>query len=554
MMSLKSEIILRVTVLFLASLPAVSNGASKDVNVLLDSLDKVATRRLVILTKKQSVIDDLKHGIADMPNDESLVSKYEQIFQEYLHFNGDSSIAYARKALTSAERTGQSSLILSAQFCLLRAYTRQGMMGKGYEVINQIGKIEQVPAVYRSRYADMLIDFSMRVGLYKDDIVPAKDAVEAWAQYSSYLIKDSPEYLFYQAVATGHGDIKKMEKVLAGLSKPSFMAANIYYALSLEYRREGKEENFYKNVISSAINDMLLGNTEVSSLISLLNTPLLECDLNRSSRYVKICSDNVSRYHDVTRALAIMPIQNRINDQLTKIRSQEMTVIIVIAVFFFIALVVSIYMTRQSFKRGKKVKRSLDALRVSHNKQSQLMEQQNALTEQLKDANSKLSGHISVYCRDFAIVYHLVSTYITHEKSMKVEIYNLLKANSVRKAIRLLESNAVIDNQLKSFYQHFDHAFLAINPEFIHRINSLLRPECRFDETQTELNTSLRIYALLVLGITDSVGIADFLHLSSQTVYNYRLKMRRCALGDEKQFDDDVINLYNEGGDNNKKE
>lgn len=74
-MSLKSEIILRVTVLFLASLPAVSNGASKDVNVLLDSLDKVATRRLVILTKKQSVIDDLKHGIADMPDDESLVSK-----------------------------------------------------------------------------------------------------------------------------------------------------------------------------------------------------------------------------------------------------------------------------------------------------------------------------------------------------------------------------------------------------------------------------------------------------------------------------------------------
>ena len=117
----------------------------------------------------------------------------------------------------------------------------------------------------------------------------------------------------------------------------------------------------------------------------------------------------------------------------------------------------------------------------------------------------------------------------------------------MRKVIRLLDSNTVIDGQLKHFYTHFDHAFLAMYPDFIQRMNSLLRPECRCDETQTELSTPLRIYALLVLGVTDSVGIADFLHLSSQTVYNYRLKMRRCALNDEKKFDEDVLRKFHCG-------
>lgn len=81
-------------------------------------------------------------------------------------------------------------------------------------------------------------------------------------------------------------------------------------------------------------------------------------------------------------------------------------------------------------------------------------------------------------------------------------------------------------------------------PDFIHRINALLDKNHRFDESQQELTTPLRIYALHLLGITDSVGIADYLHLSSQTIYNYRLKMRRCAANDEKKFDDEVSGLY----------
>lgn len=545
MTSLKELFILRAAMLLMALCPLSSFAVSHELRQLLDSLDDAVARRQTALAKKQQVIDDLKRGITDLPNDGALVAKYEQIFQEYLHFNGDSALAYAKRSVVAAEHTGQPALILTAKFCLLRAYTRQGLLGKGYEVINSIGDINAVPAVYRSRYADHLLDFYMRVSQQNDFTVPAQDAKAAWGTYSQYLVNGSPEYLFYQAVCTGKGDKRRINQALRMLNKPSFLVANLYFALAFDERSKGNENGFYENLILSAVNDMLLGNTEVSSLLMLLQTPLLECDLKRSSNYIQVCSDNIKRYHDMLRALKVVAIQDRINSQLNKERSRQMTVIIVIAVFFFVALVVSIVFGRLASARGRKVKRSLDALRNMHNKQSELMDQQKQMTEELRAANSRLSDRIAAYRKDFANVYHLVSTYITHEKSEHVELYNMLKSNNVRKAIRLLDSNTVIDGQLKYFYTHFDHAFLAMYPDFIQRMNSLVRPEYRYDEKQTELSTPLRIYALLVLGVTDSVGIADFLHLSSQTVYNYRLKMRRCALGDEKQFDDDVMRKFN---------
>ena len=544
MTSLKELFILRAAMLLMALCPLSSFAFSHELRQLLDSLDDAVARRQTALAKKQQVIDDLKRGITDLPNDGALVAKYEQIFQEYLHFNGDSALAYAKRSVVAAEHTGQPALILTAKFCLLRAYTRQGLLGKGYEVINSIGDINAVPAVYRSRYADHLLDFYMRVSQQNDFTVPAQDAKAAWGTYSQYLVNGSPEYLFYQAVCTGKGDKRRINQALRMLNKPSFLVANLYFALALDERLKGNENGFYENLILSAVNDMLLGNTEVSSLLMLLQTPLLECDLKRSSNYIQVCSDNIKRYHDMLRALKVVAIQDRINSQLNKERSRQMTVIIVIAVFFFVALVVSIVFGRLASARGRKVKRSLDALRDMHNKQSELMDQQKQMTEELRAANSRLSDRIAAYRKDFANVYHLVSTYITHEKSEHVELYNMLKSNNVRKAIRLLDSNTVIDGQLKHFYTHFDHAFLAMYPDFIQRMNSLVRPEYRYDEKQTELSTPLRSYALLVLGVTDSVGIADFLHLSSQTVYNYRLKMRRCALGDEKQFDDDVMRKF----------
>ena len=57
------------------------------------------------------------------------------------------------------------------------------------------------------------------------------------------------------------------------------------------------------------------------------------------------------------------------------------------------------------------------------------------------------------------------------------------------------------------------------------------------------LNTELRIYALIRLGITDSVRIASFLRCSLSTVYNYRTRMRNRAAASREDFEKKVMKI-----------
>ena len=75
---------------------------------------------------------------------------------------------------------------------------------------------------------------------------------------------------------------------------------------------------------------------------------------------------------------------------------------------------------------------------------------------------------------------------------------------------------------LEGLYTNFDKAFLKLYPNFVEEFNSLLKPEDYYKLDKDQLNTELRIFALMRMGITDVSQIAVFLHYSVQTIYNYK--------------------------------
>lgn len=91
----------------------------------------------------------------------------------------------------------------------------------------------------------------------------------------------------------------------------------------------------------------------------------------------------------------------------------------------------------------------------------------------------------------------------------------------------MVRSREVLDTGLKELYANFDTAFLHLFPDFVERFNELLKPEERIVLRKGELlNTELRIFALIRLGIEDSSQIAEFLRYSVNTIYNYRAKVK----------------------------
>ncbi len=57
------------------------------------------------------------------------------------------------------------------------------------------------------------------------------------------------------------------------------------------------------------------------------------------------------------------------------------------------------------------------------------------------------------------------------------------------------------------------------------------------------MNSQLRVFALIRLGITDSVKIAEFMRYSVNTIYNYRVKMRNAAMNERDDFEIQVMRI-----------
>lgn len=124
-------------------------------------------------------------------------------------------------------------------------------------------------------------------------------------------------------------------------------------------------------------------------------------------------------------------------------------------------------------------------------------------------------------------MFHICSDYIDKLDSFRKEVLRKIKTGQAESLQRSIASPNMIQAELKEFYHKFDTIFLTIFPDFVKDFNSLLRPEERILPAEGELlNTPLRIFALVRLGIGDSVKIASLLHCSTQTVYNNRLRVR----------------------------
>ena len=112
--------------------------------------------------------------------------------------------------------------------------------------------------------------------------------------------------------------------------------------------------------------------------------------------------------------------------------------------------------------------------------------------------------------------------------------------------IHRIKSSEIIEDELAEFFHNFDTTFLQLFPDFVEDFNHLLSDGESIQLKQGQLlNTELRIYALVRLGITDSVKISHFLRCSLSTIYNYRTKIRNKARDSRESFDDKVLSIGN---------
>ena len=189
---------------------------------------------------------------------------------------------------------------------------------------------------------------------------------------------------------------------------------------------------------------------------------------------------------------------------------------------------------------NNELKDSNKALKDSNNELKGSNDELKDSNKALRDANDELentNAKRELMANAFIM---LCYQYIERLDSQRKLVIRKIKANQQNELLSILSSSKRGTEESQNFFSQFDKIFLSLYPSFVNELNSLLIPEAQIElKEDNELTPTLRVAALVRLGVTESPKIAGILCYSLQTIYNYRSTLKNSAI-DKEHFEENL--------------
>ena len=192
---------------------------------------------------------------------------------------------------------------------------------------------------------------------------------------------------------------------------------------------------------------------------------------------------------------------------------------------------------------NNELKDSNKALKDSNNELKDSIDELKASNKALRDANDELENTNTKRELMANAFIMLCYQYIERLDSQRKLVIRKIKANQQNELLSILSSSKRGTEESQNFFSQFDKIFLSLYPSFVNELNSLLIPEAQIElKEDNELTPSLRVAALVRLGVTESPKIAGILSYSLLTIYNYRSTLKNSAI-DKEHFEENLQKL-----------
>lgn len=510
-------------------------AVGQDTVSLLDTLDITLRESHKYIDARRAKIAGLKAELARAATDAERYRLTGRLREEYRSFDIDSALYFANEKMAAARRIGNASYISDARMNLAEMSGVYGMYKEALDYIDSVDKgvldvyqMEYYYHVYRNIYGLMADNCSNAV--IKKRYLTLTDSYR-----DSILLVNSPGSFNYVIVKADkdnvHGRYDEAIKILKGAySKFDNIhgKALLDYSLAMAYAGKGDTANEKRHLILSAINDIRSGIREYTSLRLLAVMLYKEGDVDRAYAYMTRCMDDAAACNSLWRIYEVQkafPIINKVYHH--KLDRQRMVIFcsLVFIILLTLFLAVAILVIKKQMCKVSAARRQAQEANV-----------------RLKELNRELSE--SSHIKEEYIAHYIdqCSLYIDKMDKYRKHLQKVAQKGGAKELFDEIRSKSFIDNELKDFYAQFDDSFLNLFPNFVDDFNNLLVPEQRIRLKPGEkLNTELRIFALIRLGISSSTKIANFLRYSVTTIYNYRVRLRNAAAGDREKFDDAVM-------------
>lgn len=520
-----------------AALPPIDESVDKNLNTmncdeLLRELDNVIGKHDDYSKEKANRVSKLEHEVKSERNLNERYRKALELENEYETYVSDSAANLLNECLDMAEQLGNDNYIIDVKLRMAMVYSMSGLFVVADKIFQEFD-YEKLDQSYRGLYCYARIRYCENIARDIDDRRFSQRFIDEidWCREELMKMWSEGSVPYLKELANRYesaGRYKEAFDILHDVYNQEASGSHGYAMLAMSlakcYGLMGKEELEKKYLIIAAITDIKLSIKENEALLALSAILYNEGDIERAYRYVKVCLADANFYNShfkdsvIARTYSIVDsaYMSRMDAQRKKLQGYLVVISVIV-----VLLVVVLF---ESYKQRNKL--MLIRAQLKHANQGLL-----TMNSRLDEANLIKERYVGYFMNQ-------CSVYINKLDDFRKNVNRKIKTKQIEDLYVL--SSRPMEKELEELYANFDRAFLNLYPDFIEQFNALLKPEARFETEDGRLNITLRIYALMRMGITNMGQIAKFLNYSLQTVYNYKSKVKKDSLLDGDAFEEAV--------------
>lgn len=437
----------------------------------------------------------------------------KKLFDEYKSYDFDRAIVCVERLYDEALLLGDKDKIVDAQIQKGFSYMSAGLFKEGFDLfedMDTIGASERTRAEYCLTFARLLYDLATynHVGMTHSYNQQGNQLMREALTY--FTPQDTLQYWNCQAILDQHEGFYDraitrfklaMEDTKANKHEQAINNSTIAYL----YQLLGDTEAQRHYNIMAAINDIESSTKEAVAMRVVADNLNKEGNVRDAGICIRCAQEDAVFYNARHRQMEIsqiLPIIEQENIHSLEAQQQKIGVLTCAVVALLGFCVWGLLMLR---RRNRKLQKARETIGE--------MNQNLLLANRIKE---EYIGNFLCWQSEF------ISEMEKYQHQVKK-----LAAQKKFEELQTVPKNTDAHRKREDFFQRFDEMFLNIFPDFVSQFNQLLRPDEQIELKDGELlNTDLRIFALMRLGIHHNEVIAQVLDYSVNTIYTYKTKVK----------------------------
>lgn len=548
---------IKTFLLFIACLTGIytsqasSEIPEREINRLLKELDATLDNSAIFVEARKSRITLLEEMLSNKSmSDEQRYQINLSLYHEYSSFRFDESLACLQANIDVARRLGSRDKLDETNIMLAWLYTMAGMYFEAGEIFEKSIDLATLSPSLRTKYYLAKQNLYHELAHYSKQEQIIEDAWRQYRHYSELLFGGGISGIDNQSfdAECSHGvylmsqgkfdQAEQLYKHLLEQTEPqTHDYAIVTYRLGEICDQTKRPDEMVCWYARSAIADIHSATKDNASLCSLANQLFGRNDIMRAFRYIRCSMDDAIFYNAKLRpwqVAASMPyIESAAQEMVAQREKQMRTFTLIISILVICLFVACVYLWRLY----RQTRENQEILRERHRQVDAYNHELSELNKAISEANHVKEEYIGLFLS-------ICSSYIDRLADYQRNVRRKLTAGKIAELQKEASSSALVNEETKKFYEMFDTAFLRLYPTFVEDFNSLLEDSEHIVLHKGELlNTELRIFALIRLGITDSSKIASLLRYSVNTIYNYRAKVKNKSKYQRDDFEERVKHI-----------